>query len=117
MAAKFTKNLTDLLNKVGSETHTVDNDNTPITKDEALIRLLWNTALGYIEKTMDDNGKEKTKKHPPQKWAMELIYNRKEGGIAGISEPGKRGTSARKRVSDLAKKRFNKAAKTTPNGE
>jgi len=116
--SKWTKNLTELLQKIGQETHTLTNDGEPRTKDEALIRLLWDTALGYEEVTIDDKGKQKLVKHRPQKWALELIYSRREGGIAGATpDEGGRRTAAEE-VRELSKSRLNKLAKQADdNGE
>lgn len=114
-APKFTKELTELLNKIGSEAHTMNNDGEVITKNEALIKLLWDTALGYTEMAMVESGKDKGTmrevKHKPQKWAMELIYNRKEGGLANTSDVNESGISAAKQVRQLAKDRSNKMAR------
>lgn len=115
MSVKFTKELTELLNKIGGQAHTMDNDGEVVTKNEQLIRLLWDTALGYKEQVMVESGKDKgqmrTVVHKPQKWAMELIYNRKEGGLANTSDVNESGISAAKQVRQLAKDRLNKMAR------
>lgn len=108
--AKFTKELTELLHKIGAETHTMTESGDMLTKNEVLIRLLWDTALGYEEKKKDDDGKETVTVHKPQKWAIELVYNRKEGGIAGATPDASGGISAAKQVRTLANKRLNAAA-------
>lgn len=108
MAAKpLPKNLIDLVKSVGKEVHTINNDGDPVSKDEKLIRLLWDIALGYEEKVEDDKGKQKVIKHKPQKWAMQEIISRREGGIpAPVSDVGERMTAA-KQVRDLVKQRLN----------
>jgi hypothetical protein len=115
MAAKFTKELTELLNKLGDETHTMDNDGVMVTRNESLIRLLWDTALGYTEEVEIESGKDKGErkmiKHKPQKWAMELIYNRKEGGLAATSDSNEGGISAAATVRELTKARINRLAR------
>ena len=104
---KEPKNLIELVKVVGKEIHTIDNGGNPISKDERLIRLLWDTALGYDEKTVDDEGNEKVVKHKPQRWAMQEIISRREGGIpAAASDVGQRMTAA-KQVQDLVKDRLN----------
>ena len=101
------KNLTDLVKLIGKEVHTIDNDGVPISKDERLIRLLWDIALGYEETTRDDDGNESIFKHKPQKWAMQEIIARREGSIpAPASDVGNR-MSAAKQVRDLVKNRLN----------
>jgi hypothetical protein len=107
------KNLIELVKVIGKLTHTVDNDGKSITKDECLIRLLWDTALGYTERTLDDKGVEKEIKHKPQRWAMQEIISRREGGIpAAASDVGQRMTAA-KQVQDLVKDRLNSLVETT----
>lgn len=108
------KNLTELVKTVGKEVHTIDNDGAPISKDERLIRLLWDIALGYDEQTVDDDGNKKVVKHKPQKWAMQEIIARREGGIpAPQSDVGNRMTAA-KQVRELAKGRLNDLVKDKP---
>ena len=121
MAVKFTKELTELVNKLGDTAHTIDNDGVVITKNEALIELLWNTALGYKEQVMVEKGKDKGKTqevtHKPQKWAMELIYNRKEGGLAAVADSGDSGMTAAKTVRQLVKDRLKRITRKIVHGE
>lgn len=106
-----TRSLNTLLKKLGQEFQTVDDDGAPVTKEEALIRQLWNTALGYEETTRDDVGVETTIRYKPQRWAIELIYNRREGAIpTSMPEVSGRLTAA-ETVSELATERLNKKAK------
>ena len=107
---KITKNLSDLLKKIGSEVHTTTTGGDVYTKDESLIRLLWDTALGYEERSRDDHGKEKVVKHKAQRWAMELIYNRREGGVIGALPDDSGQLTVVDQVRGLATARLNKLA-------
>lgn len=106
-----TKNLNSLLKSIGVEIHEVDVDGEVVTKDEALIRTLWKYALGFTERIKNDKGEEIEKRHRPERWALELIYNRREGAVpTAIAEDSDRITAS-EQVAELAKERLNKAAK------
>jgi len=109
MAKGWTKKLSELAIKIGEETHTVNDDGDMLSKDEVLVRQIWNEALGYEERTVNDKGKEKVVKHKPQKWAKELLWNRREGGILGVGQQSESGgITAAEQVRDLSKARLNK---------
>lgn len=107
-----TKNLTTLLKQIGQEIHDCSMDGEPVTKDEALIRTVWNKALGYKEVVRNDKGVEKEISHKPEKWALELIYNRREGAVPVAQQEDSDRITAAKQVSDLAKDRLNKKVKS-----
>jgi hypothetical protein len=108
MAKGWTKKLSELAVKIGEETHQMNADGEMLSKDEVLVRQIWDEALGYEERTVDDKGKEKIVKHKPQKWAKELLWNRREGGIqAALAETGE-GITAAEQVRELSKARMNK---------
>lgn len=102
--------LTKHLQLLGQQIHTIDDDGNPITREEALARLLWNMALGYEEKTRDDEGNLKTVYHTPVAWAIQLVYDRREGKVpVAIGEDETR-IKAADRVRELAKDRLNALA-------
>lgn len=101
------KALTKYLNETGLQIHTVDDDGNPISKEAALADLLWKTALGWEEKLRDDDGNEKTKKHPPAPWAMQFVYERKEGKSSPAITESEGGLRASDKVRALARERLN----------
>jgi hypothetical protein len=105
------KNLNSLLKKVGAEIHDVNVDGEVVSKDEALIRTLWNQALGYTERVKNDKGEEIEKKHAPQRWAIDLIYTRREGAVPVAMADVEGRITAAEQVGELAKDRLNNAAK------
>lgn len=104
-------NLNKLLKEIGAEIHDANVDGDVVTKDEALIRTLWNKALGYTERTRDDKGVEKEVKHKPERWAIELIYLRREGAVPTVQGEDQNRITAAKEVSQLAKDRLNRKVK------
>jgi len=112
MAAKAynSRQLTKHLRELAAEAHDWSEEDGVITKGEALAKLLWKKALGYKEKTVDDEGNEKEVYHPPASWAIQLVYDRMEGKTPqAITEDDTR-ISAADRVRDLAKARLNSLA-------
>lgn len=102
--------LTKHLNIIGLEMHTVDAEGNPVDREEALARLLWNMALGWEEVTRDDEGNLKKIKHPPVAWAIQYIYDRKEGRAAPTVLEDEGRMKAADKVRDLAKSRLNDLA-------
>lgn len=102
--------LTKHLNAIGQEAHTIDDAGNPISKEEALARLLWDFALGFTEETRDDEGTLKKVKHKPAPWAMQYIYDRKEGRTAPTIMEDEGRIRAADKVRDLAKNRANQLA-------
>ena len=106
-----TKNLNTLLEKIGSELHDAKINGDTVTKDEALIRTLWNKALGYVETIQDNNGANKEIRHKPERWAVELIYLRREGAVPTVQGEDRNRITAAEEVSQLAKDRLNRKVK------
>lgn len=104
------KALTKFLGDLGQQVHTVDDDGNPITREAALAQLLWNKALGYEEKIRDDNGTEKVKKHPPESWAMQYIWERREGKSVPMIAENEGGIRASDKVRALSRERINAMA-------
>lgn len=75
----FSAFIRDELDKMES----VDDDGNILSKAEVLARILVNKALGYTEIR---GGVEIP--HPPERWAIELLYERMEGRTAA-AEPEK----------------------------
>lgn len=109
------KELTNHLRTLAAEAHTIADDGTFVTKGEALADLLWQKALGYEEKTLDDEGNEKIVKHDPAAWAIQLVYDRMEGKTPqAVTEDDTR-IKAAEAVREMAKNRINDlAAKHAP---
>lgn len=108
MAAKFNgRSLTKFLNTLGAEMHTVDGEGTPISRENALADLLWKLALGWEEITRDAEGTMKKVRHPPVAWAIQYIYDRKEGRAAPTVLEDEGRIKAAEKVRDLAKTRLN----------
>ena len=109
------KAITEGLNKLGAQAHTVSDDGTPITRDEALADLIWKYALGYTEtyfETDDRGNKVKREvRHPPASWAMQYIVERREGKVAPAVQEENVGMKAADKVRELAKSRINALAK------
>lgn len=116
MAAWSPKQLTRHLERLAEEMHTVEDDGDPISKSEALAKLLWNKALGYTEQVLKA-GEWVEVSRPPESWAIHLIYDRLEGRV-NTSDKGK-GTDTEKpvheKVAEIAKARLNAAAETAAN--
>ena len=106
--AQDTKRLNYLIEKLGLESITVDDEGTPITRFEQLARIIWNKALGYTERD-EKTGAEI--KYNPDKHFIDMIYDRMEGKIpaAASGSDGKKASLA-DRVSDQTKSRLNALA-------
>lgn len=111
------KELTNHLREMAAEVHDVLMDGTVQTRGEALASLLWQKALGYTEKKVDDEGKEVEIVHEPAAWALQMVYERMEGRTPqALSEDETRMKVADK-VRELAKNRLNAMAKQTVGGD
>jgi hypothetical protein len=105
-----TRNLTKHLTELGQQIHTVDDEGNPITREQALAELLWKKALGWIEETRDDEGTLQKVVHKPESWAIQYIYERREGkSIPTLPDDADR-VRASDRVRELAKQRLNQLA-------
>ena len=104
------KALTDELRKLAVEVHTVTDDGTPVTREQALAQMIWRQALGWEEIVVDDNGNRKKIPHLPVAWCQQFLFERTEGKSAiAAPEEGTR-ISAAEKVRDLSKQRLNKMA-------
>jgi len=114
-----TKALTRYLNEMGALVHTVDDEGNPISREQALADLLWKKALGYTEMGRDDDGNRCEVVHKPEAWAMQYIFERREGKApAAVQTEDADRIRAADKVRELARERLNKlaAAKAGPSG-
>jgi len=101
--------LTKIIKQIGNELHTVDDEGNPLTKIQALGRLVWNKALGFVER-IPETGKEI--RHNPDKAFIGMIWDRLEGKVApSVSGSGKDKATLSDRVKEQSKRRLNQAAK------
>lgn len=89
-----------------------------VTKAEAIARHIWNVALGYVEEVdiYKDGVKTgvKLETHRPDKWAINLIWDRMEGRV-GQADPKKDSDKAplADKVSEQGKKRLSQIANSS----
>ena len=107
------RQLTDHIRELLAEASEVmeEGDNGEIkclTKGEVLADLIVKRALGYRKTTRTDEGEEKTEEFPPERWAIELVWDRVEGKTPQAVQEDDRSLRVAERVSDLSKKRLNK---------
>lgn len=106
--ALTSKTISRYLADLGEKIHSVDDEGNPITREQAVAELVWKMALGYTEKVRDiATGQWKEIYRPPVAWAMELVWDRREGKVAQAQteEVGK--IKAADKVRDLARSRLN----------
>lgn len=89
----------------------MDDGGEYLTRNEAVAWLLWQYALGFEEKDPDNN--DKTIKVKPQRWAIELLWDRLEGKAPSAVHDDKGTLTAADKVSDQAVSRMNKIAAET----
>lgn len=112
-----TRALTRHLHELGAEAHTVADDGTILTREEALARLLWDKALGWEEVTRDEDGNVKRIKHKPESWAIQYIYERREGKAAAATVEEDNRIRTSERVRELARDRLNRLAEAAVNAD
>jgi len=110
------RQLTDHLRELAADAETIvvggEDEGRVITKGEALARLLFEKALGYVEMVPDPkNGKMPIEiVHSPEHWAIQLIWERLEGRAPQAITDEKPSLTATERVTELARLRFNHKA-------
>ena len=107
------KRLTAELSRLGAEIHDMLPDGTPVTRDEQLAKLIWQKALGWVEETRDAEGNRKKKAHPPESWAMQYIWERREGKAPAALPDESGGKTAAQKVRELATQRLNSIARSS----
>jgi len=99
--------LTRFIRQIAQEKVAIDDKDIAaqrvVTKAEALARIVWRGALGYIE---IDDGKRIV--HQPDKGFIHLIYDRIEGKVGTADETRKQEVKIPDRISEIAKARANK---------
>ena len=79
-----------------------------MTKDEVLARKIWEAALGHEEETaIDDVIQHRV--FPPEKWAQQFIFERREG--KNVTPQEQRAINLLERISEVATDQINKDAK------
>lgn len=87
----------------------VDGEDQMATKAEALARLVWKKALGYIEQRVDKDGLIDVY-HPSDKTMIGLLWDRMEGRAPLMNPEKGNKRSIADKVSEQGKKRSNKIA-------
>ena len=105
------RQLTNHLRELAAVAHDWSEEEGVLTKGEALARLLWERALGFEERTVDEEGKETIVKHPPQQWAVQLVYDRIEGKTPQAVEEDETKIKALDKVRELAADRVSAMAR------
>lgn len=108
------KELTKYLRQLAMEAEDIAADSgDTITKAQALAALVWRKALGYT--AMEWRGEAATRikvevEHPPESWAIQLIWNRLEGKEpqSSVDDAGK--ITAAEKVGELSRDRLNSLA-------
>ena len=122
--AKKTKNeikaltgpmLSRFLRMVAQDIEDTDQNLDPITKAEALARLVWKYALGWIEYDPDDPSKV-VMVHKPDWRAVALLYDRIEGKVIA-AVPDDKNLTLPEKISELAKANANAIAESTQETE
>lgn len=104
------KKLTEELRKLAAEAHTITNDGTPVTREQALSALIWKQALGWVEVVPDEDGNRKEIAHPPVAWCQQFLFERMEGKAVAAQPEETGGIRAAEKVRGLAKERVNALA-------
>ena len=91
----------------------VDGEDRMASKAEAIARLTFKKALGYTEEIRHDDGTMEKIVHPPDRWAIALLWDRMEGRAPLMNPEKKDRRSIADRVSEQGKKRSNKIAKSS----
>lgn len=102
------KTISRYLEELGAQIHSVDDEGNPVTREHAIADLVWKMALGYTEKIRDlTTGQWKEVYRPPVAWAMELVWDRREGKVAQAQTEDVGKIKAADKVRDLARTRLN----------
>lgn len=107
------KELTKFLRQLAMEAESSADDGTVQTKAEMLSRLLWKKALGYTAMELRGEAANRVMAevyHPPESWAIQMIYERLEGKVANAATDDAGKLTAAERVSELSRNRINALA-------
>jgi len=85
-----------------------DGQDKMATKAEALVRKMWDIALGYVERVEDRATGEVTEiTYKPDRKMMEIIFERLDGKVASHEDQQKHKLSVADRVSEQSRNRIN----------
>jgi hypothetical protein len=104
------KALNSALRKLSCELYSAEEDGTPITRADALAKIVWCKALGWMEEYRDESGNLKKEFHKPEPWAIQYVFERLEGKSSQAVPEQEVGVRAADKVRALAKERLNKLA-------
>jgi hypothetical protein len=102
-----TRALTGELRKLASEAITIEDDGTPVTREQMLAQMIWRQALGWVEKVRDDDGNLQEVRHPPVAWCQQFLFERTEGKAPQATQDERTGLKAADKVRELSKQRIN----------
>lgn len=102
--------LTQELKKLAQQVVETDEGGEALTREQKLARMIWEQALGWVEKTRGDDGKVKEVYQPPVAWAQQFVFERIEGKAAQATPDESTGLRAKDKVAALARERVNKLA-------
>jgi len=115
------KTLSEWLERIGAEncpeaSFGADGTVKIQSNDEALARLLWRQALGYVETVTDINGQViRQQAHAPDRNSQQIILERREGKPATIDADESATPKLMDRLSQAIIEKLNKAVKDVPN--
>ena len=87
-----------------------DGNDRMVTKAEAIAQLMWKKALGYKESITHDDGTVEERIYPPDKWAIDRLWDRMEGRAPLMNPDKKDRRTIADRVSEQGVNRINKIA-------
>ncbi len=107
------KTLTEYLIAIGKETSDtvqvdIDGTHKPITNDEALARLIWKQANGYIESDENEDGTGIRRVHSPDPRMQQFIFERREGKV--VESLDDKQITILEKMSELTRMRMNRMA-------
>jgi len=115
------KLLSKFIREIANEIHDdpKGEDAVMVSKAEAIARYIWKVALGYEESVdvCDKTGKKtgiRPEVHKPDKWAINLIWDRLEGRVGAADLKGSHDKAKLvDKVSAQGKKRLDQIAKSS----
>jgi hypothetical protein len=100
--------LSQKLKELAEQAVSVEDNGDPISRAEALAKLIWDKALGCVTMERDDEGNLKERRNKPEAWAIQFLAERMEGKAPQAVADEASGIRAADRVRDLAKDRINR---------
>ena len=110
----LTKHLREIMASYHDSGLNADGEMVMMTKAEALASILADRALGWDEevevrdKKKPGNVEMVVKKHPPEKWAIVMVYERMEGKTPTALADETKGLTVSDKVSELAVESINR---------